>query len=182
MQIGSFKDYLNHLSTKFIARRSDIIVSSTLSVTLAPEDDGFEPSKFALLNEKEIWMYVVLRQEYRAYQIKSNTLPKNDRYYSRHSKYNADVSTPLTSFAGIKEEDSECDSYFEENQNVDMSQFQRHSNKGKEKLPPTLLSEPLDLRIRESLSKKELRLYKLQTSKYDQQIKINLKKKVHPRD
>lgn len=35
MSIG-FKDYLNHLTTKFIARRSDIIVSSTLSITLTP--------------------------------------------------------------------------------------------------------------------------------------------------
>ena len=38
MQTG-FKDYLNHLHTKFIARRSDIIVSSTLSITLTPMDD-----------------------------------------------------------------------------------------------------------------------------------------------
>jgi len=38
MSIG-FPDYLNHLLTKFIARRSDIIVSSTLSITLTPNDD-----------------------------------------------------------------------------------------------------------------------------------------------
>jgi len=43
MQTG-FKDHLNHLSTKFIARRSDIIVSSTLSITLTPQDDGFVPA------------------------------------------------------------------------------------------------------------------------------------------
>ena len=43
MQTG-FKDYLNHLQTKFVARRSDIIVSSTLSITLTPQDDGFEPA------------------------------------------------------------------------------------------------------------------------------------------
>lgn len=34
-----YKDFLNHLTTKFIARRSDIIVSSTLSITLTPVDD-----------------------------------------------------------------------------------------------------------------------------------------------
>ena len=46
MQTG-FKDYLNHLNTKFIARRSDIIVSSTLSITLTPLDDQFMPIQFA---------------------------------------------------------------------------------------------------------------------------------------
>jgi hypothetical protein len=33
-----FDPLLNHLNTKFLARRSDIIVSSTLSITLTPED------------------------------------------------------------------------------------------------------------------------------------------------
>ena len=50
VQDTCFKDYLNHLSTKFVARKSDIKVTSTLSFTLTPESDGFEPAKFALLN------------------------------------------------------------------------------------------------------------------------------------
>jgi len=47
MSTGGFSNYLNHLETKFIARRSDIIVSSTLSITLTPIDDGFKPCHFA---------------------------------------------------------------------------------------------------------------------------------------
>ena len=35
MNIG-YNDLLTHLNTKFVARRSDIIVSSTLSITLTP--------------------------------------------------------------------------------------------------------------------------------------------------
>lgn len=60
MSIG-FNDFLNHLSTKFIARRSDIIVSSTLSITLTPQDNTVEPVHFALINADEIWEYVMLR-------------------------------------------------------------------------------------------------------------------------
>ena len=73
MQTG-FKDYLNHLNTKFLARRSDIIVSSTLSVTLTPEDDGFRPTHFAEIEDFEIWEYVMKRQEYRALKIQSNAI------------------------------------------------------------------------------------------------------------
>ena len=45
-QIG-FKDYLNHLNIKFLSRRSDIIVSSTMSITLTPLEADFEPCCFA---------------------------------------------------------------------------------------------------------------------------------------
>ena len=72
----NFKDFLNHLSTKFIARRSDIIVSSTLSITLTPEDDGFVPCKFAFINADEIRDYVNLRQTFRSSRIESNSIPK----------------------------------------------------------------------------------------------------------
>ena len=37
MDIG-YGDLLKHLPTKFFCRRSDIIVSSTLSITLTPKD------------------------------------------------------------------------------------------------------------------------------------------------
>lgn len=65
---------MNHLNTKFLARRSDIIVSSTLSVTLTPEDDGFRPTHFAEIEDYEIWEYVMRRQEYRAIKIVSNAI------------------------------------------------------------------------------------------------------------
>ena len=75
-----YNNFLNHLSTKFIARRSDIIVSSTLSITLTPQDDTVEPIHFALINADEIWEYVMLRQVYRSMLIQTNKLPqRNDR-------------------------------------------------------------------------------------------------------
>jgi len=52
MQAG-YKDYLNHLNTKFVARRSDIIVSSTLSITLTPVESSVIPPHFALITAEE---------------------------------------------------------------------------------------------------------------------------------
>ena len=74
MQTG-YADFLNHLDTKFLARRSDIIVSSTLSITLTPIDDGYVPAPFAKLDARQIADYVALRQEYRSFLVESNTLP-----------------------------------------------------------------------------------------------------------
>ena len=55
----AFGDYLNHLPTKFVARRSDIIVSSTLSITLTPTDEKYvEPLHLAKAEEDEIREYV----------------------------------------------------------------------------------------------------------------------------
>ena len=48
MQVG-FGDFLNHLNTKFLARRSDIIVSSTLSITLTPIESLVTPTYFCLI-------------------------------------------------------------------------------------------------------------------------------------
>ena len=72
MQTG-FKDYLNHLTTKLTVRRSDIIVSSTLSITLTPIDDGFVPTHFALIESAEIWDYVMLKNAYRSSLVSSNS-------------------------------------------------------------------------------------------------------------
>lgn len=54
----SQSDMLNHLSTKLLTRRSDIIVSSTLSITLTPQDD-FTPTSFAKLTREDIdrWIH-----------------------------------------------------------------------------------------------------------------------------
>ena len=77
---------MNHLSTRFIARRSDIIVSSTLSITLTPIDDTVEPIHFSLIDADGIWDYVMLRQEYRATQINSNKLPKLQQGYGQSTE------------------------------------------------------------------------------------------------
>lgn len=87
----SFKDYLNHLSTRFIARRSDIIVSSTLSITLTPMEEDYTPTPFSMVDEQQIWEYVMLRQEYRSINVNSNILQprgqKRDFFRSTESSF-----------------------------------------------------------------------------------------------
>lgn len=64
MSIGH-SSLLNHLNTKYIARRSDIIVSSTLSITLTPEEN-FEPTKFVDLDEGKTNDWIEIRSEFRS--------------------------------------------------------------------------------------------------------------------
>ena len=52
MNVG-FENLLTHINTKFLARRSDIIVSSTLSITLTPADGDYVPKKHAQISEDE---------------------------------------------------------------------------------------------------------------------------------
>lgn len=68
---AGFDDFLNHLSTKFIARRSDIIVSSTLSITLTPidEKDDHRPTTFANIDTQGIKDYIKLKAECRAHNV-----------------------------------------------------------------------------------------------------------------
>lgn len=51
MSVG-YGDLLTHRPVKFIARRSDIIVSSTLQLTLTPADCGYRPLDHALLTRE----------------------------------------------------------------------------------------------------------------------------------
>ena len=73
MQAG-WKDYLNHLPTKFVARRSDIIISSTLSITLTPIESTVKPIQFALLTKQEVDEFILLKNNYRALKITSHFL------------------------------------------------------------------------------------------------------------
>ena len=62
---------MNHLNTKFLARRSDIIVSSTLSITLTPSDDEIlKPFYLAKASDDDLRDYIDLRSEYRAYFVR----------------------------------------------------------------------------------------------------------------
>ena len=106
-----FQDYLNHLSTKFLARRSDIIVTSTLSLTLTPEDDGYVPTHFALIDEAGIWEYVMKRQEYRAMAIQSCRLRTLGHHnYSYHS---STFGLTLSDQTAESDQSEEEDEYFE---------------------------------------------------------------------
>ena len=78
------------MNTKFIARRSDIIVSSTLSITLTPMDEDFTPAPFAKIDADEIWDYVMKRQEYRAFSVVSNSIQK--QVNAQHNMENGLIS------------------------------------------------------------------------------------------
>ena len=60
MNVG-YSHMLNHLPTKFVTRRSDIIVSSTMSITLTPQDDEYVPQNTNSMNEDQICEWVNLR-------------------------------------------------------------------------------------------------------------------------
>ena len=70
MQVG-FHDLLTHTDAKQQARRSDIIVSSTLSITMTPQDDEYERArtKFALVSEEETKRWVDKRHIYRSISV-----------------------------------------------------------------------------------------------------------------
>jgi len=170
MQAG-YKDYLNHLNTRFIARRSDIIVSSTLSITLTPIDDGFEPAHFALINDDEIASYVMLRQEFRAQSISSNKICKQAITQSRRSLFKS-ANTEPSKEDSIFSEDSIVSEYFDEEQGAagDPASDLKVSEP-RYRLPATLLAEPMADRKVVGLSVKEQRLYKMQKMKYAQKQK-----------
>jgi hypothetical protein len=56
-----YKALLSQLPTKFLHRRSDIIVSSTMSITLSPIDQGFVKKNLIEMTEDEIKAWVDLR-------------------------------------------------------------------------------------------------------------------------
>ena len=60
-------DMLNDLSTKFYARRSDIIISSTMSITLTPVEN-YVLTSFSTMTTEEIDQWVQVRSNYRANQ------------------------------------------------------------------------------------------------------------------
>ena len=53
MSIG-YSHLLSHRPVKFVARRSDIIVSSTLSITLTPADAKYKPLDKATLTRDQL--------------------------------------------------------------------------------------------------------------------------------
>ena len=82
MNIG-YSELLTHLNTKFLARRSDIIVSSTLSITLTPTEDKFTAKKKAKMTDEEVVEWIDKRQEFRAHFLEIAQLPKVNSYMDR---------------------------------------------------------------------------------------------------
>ena len=121
-----------------------------MSITLTPIDDAIVPAKFALVGPREIWDYVMARQEYRSFNVKSNTLPKIGRTGGLHNRsyFDNTESSLAGSIESVEHEHvSEVDSMFDEDQGfeeVQLSPEKEPKDGQKFKLPNTLLREPLD--------------------------------------
>lgn len=67
MSVG-YGAYLTHKPVKFLARRSDIIVSSTLSITLTPADSEYRPLDKGLLTPEQLSIWCHKRHQFRGLQ------------------------------------------------------------------------------------------------------------------
>ena len=115
MSVG-YGHLLTHRPVKFIARRSDIIVSSTLQLTLTPADKGYRPLDHALLSREQIYDWCEQRCAYRALYSETAKLmqhvpPPDDEYIpmKTFNKSHADNSafksspSPLSRRSTIKD-------------------------------------------------------------------------------
>ena len=69
---------LTHKPVKFIARRSDIIVSSTLQLTLVPSDSGYRPLDHALMTREQIQEWCHTRHQFRALSIETAKMYRDE--------------------------------------------------------------------------------------------------------
>lgn len=68
MSVG-YGHLLTHKPVKFVARRSDIIVSSTLSITLTPADSEYRPLDRGLLDPTQLSVWCHKRHEFRGHNV-----------------------------------------------------------------------------------------------------------------
>jgi len=78
MSVG-FGQLLTHLPTKYSTRRSDIIVSSTLSITLIPSDPEYRVKDLCLIKDEEIDRWVDIRSIYRASKVSTANRHNDNR-------------------------------------------------------------------------------------------------------
>ena len=75
-----YSDLLTHLTTKDLARRSDIIVSSTLSITFTPQAEfRYVPQKLAHITLEDAKEWVDKRATFRADSVVTAKLPEEGR-------------------------------------------------------------------------------------------------------
>jgi hypothetical protein len=77
MSVG-YGHLLTHRPVKFVARRSDIIVSSTLSITLTPADTEFHPLPLGTLEPSDLSLWCEKRCEFRGAHVKVASLHPED--------------------------------------------------------------------------------------------------------
>lgn len=81
MSVG-YGHLLTHKPIKFVARRSDIIVSSTLSITLTPADSEYRPIDKGLLTPEQASIWCDKRHEYRGMNVKVASLDHSSEPFS----------------------------------------------------------------------------------------------------
>ena len=168
MNIGHH-DLLSHIDTKFFARRSDIIVSSTLSITLTPTmEDHLQEKQHATMTDAEAWAWVNRRQEFRSrFRVECARLrvkTYHDRTASVVSLLESDPEedggtvNSEGSQAGDKEADDAASS---SSPGASAKQFANVYSMNKRKLiPPNLLSAELPEGKRAQMGKAELAVYR----------------------
>ena len=141
---------LNHLSTKLLTRRSDIIMTSTLSITLTPKDD-FIPISFAFLTPKNIQQWITYRNKFRSEREQckdhSKDFSEDELDESILVVGNMGEGFSLASSSGFEYDKKDDD-------------IVKH-------LPRTLLSAPLRPDLTGLLSKKDRRIYNIQKVKWE---------------
>lgn len=170
MQAGH-SDFLNHLPTKFIARRSDIIISSTLSFTLTPIEYNSTPTHFALVTLDEKDDYVMQRNVFRALNVTSNELPIPKKIRG------SNVTDWINSSLSVDERSGsdEGSDPFELNES-DISHASSPSGSAvpshftsemRVRLPETLLNELLPPNMVARLRLRDKKMYNMQKSRYE---------------
>ena len=94
MSVG-YGDFLTHRPVKFVARRSDIIVSSTLSITLTPADSQYRPLDKALLSPEQLAVWCHKRCQYRGMNVEVADL-NFDHIHAKFEALNVKKSTLVT--------------------------------------------------------------------------------------
>jgi len=94
MSVG-YGELLTHLPTKYRTRRSDIIVSSTLSITLVPADSEYRVKDLCLIKNEEIDRWCDIRSLYRASMIATASYKDRNNFFSQSQSMQSPPISPM---------------------------------------------------------------------------------------
>ena len=102
MNIG-YNDLLRHLPTRFFCRRSDIIVSSTLSITLTPKDDeNSNRLNFAEINETKADQWIDFWNKQRARDVETPDFVRTSYRNSARTRFSSETGSISKSFSSYR--------------------------------------------------------------------------------
>jgi len=182
MNIG-YGYHLTHLPTRFVFRRSDILVSSTLSITLTPLERGFERKNLVEMTEEELTRWIDLRYEFTSKNIKHQVLPHHGSNYCPAYYTNL---LRMTMKAGQSPQfqssstPSEAAGFiFRQQTDMAATILKGPSDEAppSKLLPACLLREPLTPEQQQLLHDEERRQYNMQKAKHEVHMRTNKKQK-----